>query len=691
MNLFAPIKKLLGMRSDETMLGTSDALQALQDHRLPPSRDKAGILEAYKEVPILRMCVSKIAHSVADTQWQVIPETQTEPDPDHPALEIFEKPNSRQSGYIFTMITQAYLDLVGEAIWLTLPSDFNATGFEFLPIPPTKATQTQDDQGNTVWDVKLGSDFVTLDDELVTALTMPDLTNLYGRGHGMGQTLADEIQVDEYAAKHISSTFHNHARPDMMVFMPGVREKQFKKIKEKWYEEYGGPQNSGKIMFSGSNEAEAEMSAVEMSRSLGDSEAAATRTMQEEKVRKGFGIPPEILGDSKDSNRATIEAAEVIYNKNAVKPRLSLLISELNLKVMPMIQTARSGEFAFPNPVPDDKELTRKLMKQHPGSFEKNEVRRMAGQEAKDELDGEMARPKAPAPSNGGGPPAEEEPKSKEMDFDLYTKGQQEQDAQQVAEEAIQGGGAATGEVVAASTLATEEAASALIGELGSDADDVDLGNLKPGIEEAVDERINEIWKGKIDQNTKERVKDTLMDGFEDGKNPREIKQDLAESFEDMKSSRAETIAQNEMGAASSRGKQEVMDDAKSVQKKSWLHPWGLKPAARKQHEFMENRTRKEPIPVNQDFTMSDGTSGQGPHMMNDPSHDVWCHCASLPVTDQERHMEMTDHDRQEKWQKYKDQVDEKADEFEPVVAQYFEAQKQNALEAFDQIISHKV
>lgn len=65
---------------------------------------------------------------------------------------------------------------------------------------------------------------VSVDDMFI----MRDLKPLdpYRRGLGQAEALADEIEIDEYAAKFQKKFFYNDATPGIVVAMPGASDAQ---------------------------------------------------------------------------------------------------------------------------------------------------------------------------------------------------------------------------------------------------------------------------------------------------------------------------------------------------------------------------------------------------------------------------------------------------------------------------------
>lgn len=701
MKLLDALKNLIGLKAVEESANDTSAIarQFIRD-RVFADRSQRGALEAYHESPILRMAVSTIADSIASNGWRVVNEVSGDEAEDHPALDVFRRPNSLQSGYIFQYVVQAYLELAGEALLLVVNGDANDLGFELLPVPPNAGTLQKTRDGTLEWEIKFGDFERTLPDSRVVQLRDPKMGNPYGRGHGMAQTLADELQIDNKAAKHIKAEVTNHGRPDGLVIAPGASPEETQTLKDRWYEEYGGPQNAGKIMFT-SGSPEAALNFVELNRSLADMEALNLRDAQKELTRQGYSIPPEVLGDAKDSNRATAEAAYYLYSKSSLQPRLRLLASELNMKLMPLLPRSEGHAFEPVNPVPEDKEFIRSMMVDHPGAYKVNEARRLTGHEPVDGGDDETLADVQPAAGGFGGgfdaggedgEAAVSAAETKDVGITIYTKAEQDSDAEQVAEEATNGD-EVDEKRTAVQRLIEDQMAGFVNDSIAEIDDPIDLDEVRPGLTEAAEARMREVWQDKIDQTTRDAIKDTILDGFREGKGVREIRDDLASKLDQFSKGRAKIVAHTESHSMANRARHEHQKASRVIEKKHWLHP-PVADEPRDHHERLEQETRENPIPVDQPFETR-GKTAMYPGGFGSAKEDASCHCGVAHVVDESL---FEDEDSKgwsdaklDQWRhEFKASVQEARKALRPTVVDYFELQRERALAAFDRIIAGK-
>lgn len=667
---------------------TTQVIAEFQRRSLPAGRTKRGVLEAFHEFPILRSCVARLAWDVADTTWHVRQgEDQTQ---DHPAIDALTRPNDRQSGAVFLWATEAYLDTVGEAIWLVLgPSSYNASGFEYLTIPPTAAKAEKQKDGSLEWTIRLGDARLQVPDSNIIWMKHPNLLNPFGRGKGDGEVLSDELELEEYARDHLKSELYNHGQPAGQVHIAGATQAEMKAVKEKWYSEHGGPQNSGKLMFTGAEDPEGEMQYAEFSRSVADTKVLEINDDSREVARRQYNIPPEILGDSKDSNRATIEAAYYLYSKGPLSDRLGFLTSELNMRFMPLI--GEPGELEPENVVPRDKKFHLSVMKAFPRSFEKNEARQLAEHEPLEELEGEFLGPSFAAGSPGPGAPTQpgggedsEEDQDDENDEErsvvLPLRGRtksDEEDAERVAEQGISD--EALEGLKDEYADATRRFAARVLEGLGAE---ISLDALEPGIQEKVGERMEWVLP-EINAATRSQLKDTILKGFDEGLNPLEIKDEIKGLWDGFDSARARRIARTEMLSASNAGTHEAHKKG-PVDYRSWLSTRDSD--VRPEHEELDERTRDNPIPVEQPFEVH-GHTADHPGDFGEAELDINCRCTTIAAFPEDEDKALTDEQRQKAWEAYDKALGEAEEEMAEVVRGAFDQQLEETLDAYERII----
>lgn len=97
-------------------------------------------------------------------------------------------------------------------------------------------------------------------------------------------------------------------------------------------------------------------------------------------------------------------------------------------------------------------------------------------------------------------------------------------------------------------------------------------GVLDEAVQAKVTERMGWVLPG-IAETTRQTVQSDIIDGLDEGRNPRDVARDIRDRYEgDFETWRAERIARTEMLSASNAGTHEAHKDANGVEYRSWLH-----------------------------------------------------------------------------------------------------------------------
>ncbi|MTI49463.1 MAG: phage portal protein [Firmicutes bacterium] len=316
----------------------------------------------------------KIANDIASTKiMHVINEKEIY---DSPAINLIRNPNNFPgfSGFNLIKITQLYYDLVGEAFWI-VNADKRGRPVQIIPVPPTWVQEVplkEDDP----YIVRMDSGQVLpVPPNNMVYFKNLDIENPFDRGHGTTVPLGDELQTDEYMAKHQGTFFKQGAKIPFIAALKGAQQEDIERAKQKYMQEHAGVKNSHMPWFLPAES----VSVVALSQSMKDLDFIKSRLYIKDTTREFFFIPAEILGDTKDSNRATITAAQTIYAKNTLLPRLNSLINTLNNQYLPMFKL--EGEFEAENIVPEDADFNKEkaLEGWNNGLYTRNEARVMMG------------------------------------------------------------------------------------------------------------------------------------------------------------------------------------------------------------------------------------------------------------------------------------------------------------------------
>jgi HK97 family phage portal protein len=346
----------------------------------PPSRNTAAWLELYNNNPRMNP-IHLIASDVSTSDYAFYnvkdPINKLEA---HPMKSLLKKPcpDKTITESMLFYITQVHLLLpAGEAFWIKERNGLDKVT-ELWPIPPhwVAMTPSRADDVFTIYPSgNMDSTPIRVPARDMVYFKRPDVLNPYLRGIGRAQGINDEIETDEYMAKHAKRFFFNNAIPAMVGMMPNADEIAVDRMRVEWNQKYGGVNNSHKTAWLGWDakfqvlkETYKEMDFIESRKYLRDS------------ANQHFCIPPELFGILENSNRSTIDAAYYLYTKNVLRKELKFLDDTLNSQLIP--DFGGGVYIMHDNVVPEDEEFVLKQTTEgfKNGAVTRNEWRRANGQ-----------------------------------------------------------------------------------------------------------------------------------------------------------------------------------------------------------------------------------------------------------------------------------------------------------------------
>lgn len=398
---------------DKAPRGSQGAVHAPQLMKLStqytsPRRGTRELLKLYGESPWLRAIVGKIGRAVAETDWLLYAKKDLEKgryvDPgnlirtdgtlrehflskeidkgtvdqinSHPLLDLLANGtgNPRLNGFASLQVTQMHLDLAGEGFWLLEPDELGVP-IAFWPLPPSWVNKFPSET-MPFYEISVpGGASVRVPTTMIVPFIEPDPENPYGRGTGIAKSLDDEIQIDEYAAKHAKSFFLNRARPDIIVSGQFISPKDAERLEKQWLADHQGFWKSFKPLFFSQK-----VDIKELSQSFESLQMVQMRKHERDTFVSVFGAPPEKFGIIGESKRSTINAADYFWNKDLIKPRVEMI-----RRILQQVLTPRFDErliLHYDTPVLQDEEMKLQAMRQAPWASSINEWRKMQGQES---------------------------------------------------------------------------------------------------------------------------------------------------------------------------------------------------------------------------------------------------------------------------------------------------------------------
>lgn len=366
----------------------------------PPRRGTRELLQVYNASPWLRAVVHKIGVGVANTQWRLYVDRDSSnkavrnrflqyAGPDvrrqrikeladrerlteithHPLLDLLSVGNTELLGIGVFQITQVHIDLVGEGFWVK-ERDGLGVPIALWPIPPNwiRALPTRDEPVFKISGTPSG-EVAEIPATEVIYFRDPDPTNPYGRGSGTGKSLGDEIEIDEYAAKHLKAFFFNRARPDVIISGDNLSQEDTVRLEERWNQKQRGIWNAWKPAF-----LSRKVDVKPLTQSFENMQMSELRKQERDAFINVFGVPPEKLGIVNESKRSTINAADYFWTKDIIAPRAERLRTFLQWKLVPDFDDKLILDFE--TPIVQDEEFQLEVWKAAPFAYSIDEWRK---------------------------------------------------------------------------------------------------------------------------------------------------------------------------------------------------------------------------------------------------------------------------------------------------------------------------
>lgn len=342
----------------------------------PPSLNTAQWLNMFSKSPRLAV-VDRIASDLATISGKLlkVEEDGTETEiTSHRFLDFMEQPNPlyEMTSSAIWRLHEIYLMLVGESFFL-IERDERNRPVELWNVPPHWVNMTPYLGSPTYTIVSPGG--LTMQVPVDDMFVMKQLNPLdpFLRGLGIAESIADEVEIDEYAAKFQKRFFYNDATPPVVFLMPDATNDQRDAFLARWNQKHRGVENSHRAAaFSG------RVDVKELGSSNGKNLSfVESRIAIRDAVLEHFGVPREIMGITENSNRATADAAQYIYAKNVLAPRIKMREEAINKQLLPLFGDGLIWRF---DPViPYDKEFdkAKALDGWNSGLLMQNEARRL--------------------------------------------------------------------------------------------------------------------------------------------------------------------------------------------------------------------------------------------------------------------------------------------------------------------------
>ncbi|UJV42074.1 phage portal protein [Streptomyces sp. AMCC400023] len=326
-----------------------------------PWRQPSGAeaqMRAMGTVGTLFAIVNRTSNATALVNWRLYrkhasgrPEDRVEVT-QHAALDLWNKPNKFFTRQELVESEQQHIDLTGEGWIVIAKNPRSSLPLELWPVRPDRIAPVPHPIDFISGYMYTGPDGteIALRVEDVIQIRMPNPLDPY-RGMGPVQSVLTELDASRYSAEWNRNFFMNSAEPGGIIEVPnGLGDPEFDQLRERWNEQHKGVANAHRVAILEHGKW------VDRKLTQRDMQFAELRSVSRDVIREAFGAPAFVLGEVGDVNRATAEAAKVLFAEQLTVPRLERFKQALNNDLLPLYgkDAARLLEFDYDDPVPPD-------------------------------------------------------------------------------------------------------------------------------------------------------------------------------------------------------------------------------------------------------------------------------------------------------------------------------------------------
>ena len=342
----------------------------------PPSMNTAEWLDTFSKSPRLSV-VDRIASDLANIEGRLFRVNEDGPESEitsHRFLDFMAQPNPlyEMTSSAMWRLHEIYLLLVGEGYFLIERDSFGRP-VELWVVPPHWVKMTPYLGSPTYTIVSSGGLTMTVPVDDMFVMKQLNPLDPFMRGLGVAESIADEVEIDEYAAKFQKRFFYNDATPPVVFVIPNSTKDQREEFMAHWNKKHKGVENSHRAAALSGDITVKELGSTD-GKNLGFIES---RVAMRDAVLEHFNMPREIMGITENSNRATADSAQYIYAKNVLTPRILTREKAINTQLLPLF--GRNLVWRYDPVIPYDKVFDKEkaITAYGAGLLTKNEAREL--------------------------------------------------------------------------------------------------------------------------------------------------------------------------------------------------------------------------------------------------------------------------------------------------------------------------
>ncbi|MHB1001270.1 MAG: phage portal protein [Armatimonadota bacterium] len=376
-NWFKPTEKSINLDPVASSSTSFFTIFRQSKHR---DTDYASLIE--RDCGYVYTCAHLNAKAIAGAEWKVYvkggttlwPTGENEELLEHPVIDLLKSANAYHTGRELLELTAEYLELTGNAYWyverdaLGVPAGLYPLMSQHVEIVPDKSGVVK----SYVYGTGASKQVFNSDEIIHFKYTNP--ANIY---YGLSPLEAAVKAADRLTAMsdYEQALYDNHARPDLLITAPGgMSDEEAKALLEQWKSTYGGVRRSGMPGV-----LDGDIKIERLNYDPVDTGILESFKLSREELCAAFGVPTQFLTVSQ--SRAELDTAKYIYAENTIEPRLRIIESVINERLIPMYDGTGRLYLQFDSTVPNDQTIESQILKTYTdaGIMTCNEARAKLG------------------------------------------------------------------------------------------------------------------------------------------------------------------------------------------------------------------------------------------------------------------------------------------------------------------------
>ncbi len=307
-------------------------------------------MDQFRENDSLRAPEHRVAEDSAMVPWSLyrVNRDGTRRKVENELSTWWEMPSPGELGLYFRYSSLVQLDMAGNSFWHFMdPTDITA-GAVLLRVQDLISLPTRK---KPYYEFRVNGVTENFNPREIVWLKRPDPGNPMGLGSGFGDALGPNLQQLEHMNRFNNQFFRQGAHLGTVMGVEGLSDDGWDRLEELWKQDREGIANAFKSFF-----VSGKVTGLQLAAKHRDLDFVEGYEQKRASVRQTVGTPAEIIGDNKNSNKATSYEAGNLHQTYGIFPRLQHLKLVLNLIVLPKFGYSQF-QFDFENPIREKDEL----------------------------------------------------------------------------------------------------------------------------------------------------------------------------------------------------------------------------------------------------------------------------------------------------------------------------------------------